>query len=180
MEIKHKFIGLTGTNGSGKGEAALFLAANGYSRCSLSDVIREELYARGEEPSRDNMIRTGNELRATGGPDVLARRISAKLEPPAVIDSIRNVAEVDCLRRLPGFILVAVDAPVELRYQRVLLRGRNESAGTLDEFRRKEDEERAGGRDEQQLGPVMAAADLTITNEGTLEEFHAKLRGLLT
>ncbi len=178
--IKHPFIGLAGTNGAGKGEAAAFLTARGYACRSLSDAIREELAARGLEASRDNLIRTGNELRASFGPDVLARRISAGLAAPAVIDSIRNLAEVECLRRLPGFILVAVDAPVELRFERARLRGRNESAGTLEEFRRKEDQERCGGPAEQQLASVMAAADLTITNEGTLEEFHAKLRGLLT
>ncbi len=36
-------IGLTGTNGAGKGEVASFFMKKGYAYFSLSDVIREEL-----------------------------------------------------------------------------------------------------------------------------------------
>lgn len=178
--MRYRYIGLTGTNGSGKGEAAAFLASLGYELHSLSDIIREELAARGLEASRDNMISMGNELRAAEGPDILARRTCDRLAGPAVIDSIRNLREVLCLRgRLDGFVLVAVDAPLAIRYERTRLRGRNESARTLDEFRLKEDEERSGGSGRQQLEAVMAAADLTVANDGTLEEFHLKLKGLL-
>jgi len=179
MKMKYKFIGLTGTNAAGKGEAAAFFADRGYRYHSLSDVIREELAGRGQETSRDNLIRTGNELRLRHGNDVLARRISERLAPPAVIDSIRNIQEVLFLRRLDGFILIAVDAPVEIRFERARQRGRNESAHSLGEFRKKEEEELAGGRNEQHLKTVMAAADVTVTNDGTLEEFHRKLKGLI-
>ena len=90
MKTPPRLIGLTGTNGAGKGEAAAFFMARGYAYFSLSDVIRDELRARGEAVSRDNLIRTGNELRERFGPDVLARRTMAKVGGPAVIDSIRN------------------------------------------------------------------------------------------
>ena len=39
----------------------------GYVYFSLSDIIREELTRRGEPPSRDNLIRAGNELRERFG-----------------------------------------------------------------------------------------------------------------
>ena len=99
MKIPPRLIGLTGTNGAGKGEAAAFFSARGYAYFSLSDVIREELRARGEAVSRDSLIRTGNELRERCGPDVLAGRTMAKVGGPAVIDSIRNMHEVAFLRR---------------------------------------------------------------------------------
>ena len=45
-------IGLTGTNGAGKGEIAAFLAAERRIRAhSLSDVIRDALAADGLEPA---------------------------------------------------------------------------------------------------------------------------------
>jgi dephospho-CoA kinase len=179
MSDRPRFIGLTGTNGAGKGECAAFLKSRGYAVHSLSDILREELRERGLEAARDNLIRIGNELRETFGPDVLARRTAAKITAPAVIDSIRNVREVECLRELPGFILLAVDAPLEVRFERAAARGRDESAATPEEFRKKEEEEMNGGTSAQQLGACMAIADRLIVNDGTLEELHHKLEELL-
>ena len=177
MRTPPRLIGLTGTNGAGKGEAAAYFKAKGYACFSLSDVIREELGERGEPVSRDSLIRAGNELRGRFGPDVLARRTLAKVGDGerAVIDSIRNVHEIAFLRRQGGFVLLAVDAPVAVRFARVAVRGRDESAADLEAFRNKEDEERAGGAAAQQLEACMAAADLLVVNDGTIAEFHAKL-----
>lgn len=177
MKTPPRLIGLTGTNGAGKGEAAAYFAARGYARYSLSDVIREELGRRAEPVSRDNLIRTGNELRESLGADVLARRTMDKVGPTgrATIDSIRNTSEIDFLRRQDGFVLLAIDAPVALRFARVAVRGRDESAADLESFRKKEDQERAGGATGQQLEACLAAADRLIINDGTLAEFHRKL-----
>jgi dephospho-CoA kinase len=177
MTTEPRLIGLTGTNGAGKGEAAAYFAGRGYVRHSLSDVIREELERRGEPASRDNLIRTGNELRERFGPDVLARRTLAKIGPDerAVIDSVRNLAEIACLRGQAGFVLLAIDAPVEVRFARAAVRGRDESAADLEAFRKKEAQERAGGAAAQQLEAAMAAADRLVVNDGTLAEFHRKL-----
>jgi dephospho-CoA kinase len=177
MTTPPRLIGLTGTNGAGKGEAAAYFAAKGYARLSLSDVLREELARRGEPASRDNLIRVGNELRKRFGSDVLARRTMEKIGPGdrAVIDSIRNTGEIAFFRRQEGFVLLAIDAPPALRFARAAARGRDESAGDLEAFKRKEEEERAGGAGAQQLGASMAAADRLIVNDGTLEEFRRKL-----
>ena len=175
---KPRLIGLTGTNSAGKGEAAAWFRSKGFAYHSLSDIIRDELRARGLEPSRDNLIRTGNELRAAFGPDVLARRtLDAVGTERAVIDSIRNTREVAFFRAQAkdDFVLLAIDAPVEVRFARSVTRGRDESAATLDEFRAKEDVERGGNDWAQQLEACMAMADALVTNDGTLEEFHAKL-----
>jgi dephospho-CoA kinase len=143
VNARPRLIGLTGTNGAGKGEAAAYFRAKGYAYFSLSDVIRDELRERGEPTSRDNLIRTGNELRERFGPDVLALRTIEKIggEGRAVIDSIRNMSEIESLRGQKGFVLLAIDAPVALRFERVTARGRDESAAGLEAFRKKEDEE---------------------------------------
>jgi dephospho-CoA kinase len=179
MKERPRLIGLTGTNGAGKGEAAAFFKTKGYAYASLSDIVRDELRARGLEITRDNLIRTGNELRTQFGPDVLARRTMAKVKGPAVIDSIRNTREVDYFRAQKGFVLLAFDAPIGVRFARVAARGRDESAGTLEEFRKKEEEERAGGEAAQQLEACMAAADHLVLNTGTLDDLHRKLEKLL-
>ncbi len=177
MTTAPRLIGLTGTNGAGKGEAAAYFGTRGYAYYSLSDVIREELARRGEPASRDNLIRAGNELRRSFGPDILARRTVARIGAGerAVIDSIRNLREIEFLRRQQGFLLLAIDAPIEVRFARAALRGRDESAGDIEAFRKKEGQERAGGAAAQQLEASMAAADRIIVNDGTLEEFHRKL-----
>jgi len=170
-----RLIGLTGTNGAGKGQAAAFFMARGYAYLSLSDILREELGARGEAVTRDNLIRTGNELRERFGPDVLARRAMAKVVGPAVIDSIRNTHEIAFLRSQEGFVLLAIDAPVNVRFARVAARGRDESAADLEAFRNKERQERTGGATSQQLEACMAAADRLILNDGTIPDLHRKL-----
>ncbi len=179
MKKKVRFIGLTGTNGSGKGKAAAYFKKKGYSYFSLSDLIREELQKNGKELTRDNLIEKGNELRDTHGPAMLAQQARKKVKGKAVIDSIRNPFEVEYLRKDKEFILLAIDAPVELRYERVKKRGRKESASTLQEFIKKEEEEMTGSEKGQQLRRCMKMADFVIFNDGTLEDFQLKLEEML-
>jgi dephospho-CoA kinase len=173
--FRHRLIGLTGTNGAGKGEVASYLMKKGYAYVSLSDEIRADLRRRGKGSSRDQLIAAGNALRRRYGADILARRAVKKVKDRTVIDSIRNASEVAFLRRQDDFILVAVDAPAELRYARVRKRGRAESASTLEEFMAKEKEEMTGGRSGQQLRRCLALADVTIVNDGTFEALHRRI-----
>jgi len=179
MIQRHILIGLTGTNGAGKGVTAEFFKSRGYAFVSLSDAIREELRRAGIPESRDALIAQGNELRRVFGPDVLARRTLAGIAGPTVIDSIRNPAEVAALREQPGFILLAINAPAALRFERVSLRGRNESAATFEDFLDKEAEEKSADPAAQQIHTCVALADLTITNDGSIEDLHRRLEELL-
>lgn len=173
--VAHRLIGLTGTNGAGKSEVAAILRERGYAYVSLSDELRVELKKKGVEPTRDNLIAAGNALRRRFGPDILARRVMKKIAGPTVIDSIRTAREVAFFRRQKGFVLVAVDAPVRLRFLRVHRRGRPESAATLAEFIAKESEEMSGGRTGQQLRRTMAMADVTIWNDGSRAALRRKV-----
>jgi dCMP deaminase len=176
---QYRLIGLTGANGAGKGVVAEFLRTKGYDYFSLSDVIRDRLREEQKEASRDNMIQKGNDLRRQFGPDILARLVMEKVRAKAVIDSIRNVREVDYLRSQGGFILIAVDAPAAIRFERVRARGRDESARTLQEFNRKETEENSEDVEAQQLHKVIDLADIRLTNDGSLDDLHRKLEELL-
>lgn len=179
MNKNIRLFGLTGTNAAGKGEVAALLGKKGYAYFSLSDVIREELRSEGLEATRNNLIAKGNFLRRKYGPDILARKIIEKITGKAVIDSIRNPEEVRFLRTQEHFFLLAVDAPVALRYERAGKRGREESAGTLKEFIAKEKEEMSSGRDNQQLHTCMDMADALIVNEGSLDDLARKLEAVL-
>lgn len=179
MKRAHKLIGLTGTNGSGKGEAAAFFKTHGYSYFSLSDIIRDELIQEHRAITRDHLIQKGNQLREKYGADILARRVMDQVTGKAVIDSIRNLQEVQYLRKQESFILLAIDAPVEIRYTRVIQRGRNESASTLQEFIAKEEEEMTQKEKGQQLEACMRMADYRVTNESSLADFYKKLEKFL-
>jgi dephospho-CoA kinase len=175
MKNRTRIFGLTGTNGAGKGEAAEYFRKNGYDYFSLSDLIREELVKKGLPPTRDNMIKEGNGLRKKYGPDILARRVMKKIKGNAVVDSIRNSREAAFLKKQKGFLLLGIDAPAALRFERVKQRGRDESAATFEEFSAKEKEEMASSQTGQQLAACMKMADLIILNDGTLDDFHKKL-----
>jgi len=179
MNKRTRLIGLTGTNGSGKGEAASFFVKKGYAYFSLSDIIRDELRNKGQEITRDNLIRMGNSMREELSSDILAQMVMKKIKGKAVIDSIRNPKEVEYLRKQQGFLLLSIDALPKIRYERVKKRGREESVLTLQEFIAKEAEEMSTEERSQQLQVCMKMADFTIQNNGTLRELHTKLEKLL-
>ena len=179
MKKKVRVIGLTGTNSSGKGETAAYFQKRRYAYVSLSDVIRGELEREGIPLTRDNLIRKGNHMREARGADVLARLVMKDIKGKTVVDSIRNPEEVEYLRQRGDFILLAIDAPVEIRFERAKKRGREESASTLQEFIAKEAEEMTGLRTGQQLSNCIQMADFKIDNDGTLEDLHKKLETFL-
>ena len=178
------FVGLTGRNASGKGEAAEFFKARGFHYLSLSDLLREELASRGVAPTRENLIATGKVLRAAEGPGTLAARALKKLQGGGtdlhwVIDSIRSPAEVTTLRALPDFTLLAIDAPAELRFARLCARGRAGDSATPAQFIAQEAAEDTNDPNGQQLSATFALADVIIANDGERAELQARLEAFL-
>ena len=181
-------IGLTGRNASGKGEAANYLKEKGFVYYSLSDALREEATKRGSEHSRDNLIKLGNDLRAKFGASYLAQQINKKIKKQQqgknknqnfVVDSIRSPFEAKELMKNKGFVLVGIDAPIELRFRRLLERNRLGDAKTLEEFKQQEQRENLKSDANQQLDATFGMADKVILNEGVLEDLHKKIDDLI-
>ncbi|MBI3921867.1 MAG: AAA family ATPase [Armatimonadetes bacterium] len=170
-------IGLTGRYAAGKGEVAQQLKAKGFIYHSLSDALREELTRRGEEITRERLTQVGNELRQNEGSGVLARLIMSRLDPAhnAIVDSIRNPMEVEALRSLDEFFLLFVDAPAEVRFERLKARARERDPVTWEEFQRMEGAEVSGASHQQQLAKVEELADFHVTNGTTLEDLHQQV-----
>lgn len=173
-------LGLTGPNASGKGEAATYLSRLGFRVHSLSDIVREEARAEGLPTERRYLIEVGNRLRREGGPGVLAERILERLGERDAVDSIRNPAEIEVLRRLPHFFLIGVSAPTEVRFKRSLSRARPGDPQTLSQFRRREAQENTDDPAAQQLDAALALADRRIVNHGDLEALHRALDRSIT
>jgi dephospho-CoA kinase len=172
-------IGLTGPNASGKGEVAKLLGETGFALHSLSDIVRESAAHQSLQPTRDNLIAAGVRLRVEEGPGALAARILPRLTGRAVVDSIRGPAEVARLRTLPRFILLGIDAPVNLRFERAQRRGRLGDGASLEEFIRKEERENSEAETGQQLRRTLALADRVIRNDGTLDDLARNVRRAL-
>ncbi len=83
------------------------------------------------------------------------------------------------LRRLPHFVLVGVRAPQELRFRRATERARPGDPATLDEFRRREEQENTASETAQQLDATFGLADRVIDNRGDLDGLHRAVQGLL-
>src|SRR6266850_2740679 len=174
-------IGLTGRNASGKGEVAKYLQKKSFYYYSLSNVIRDEIRLRGEEPTRDRLIIVGNELRQRYGANILAERILAKIEDDKhyIIDSIRNPSEVNAFRAAKHFRLVRVEAPPEVRFRRILARRRESDPRTLEEFKELELREAEGDDTSQNLVKVELMAEHTLINDSTLERLYPQIDELL-
>jgi dCMP deaminase len=175
-------IGLTGKNGSGKTAVCDYLKSRGFEYHSLSDAIRNEIRSRGVEITRDKLIEVGTELREKHGPGILAERVLAGLDNDHnyVIDSIRNPYEVDALKRRPDFTLLVLEADEKIRFERSRLRGRENAAQTFEQFMAEEVRElESGNPASQQLIATQQKADISISNNGTVEELHRRLDEVL-
>lgn len=141
--------------------------------------MRDEATCLGLEHTRDNLIDTGVQLRQAGGPGALAKATLAHLTTRSVVDSIRNPGEVAVLRDLPHFILLGVDAPQLLRFERSLRRGRLGDGATIEEFAEKERRENSITEAGQQLRATFGLADVKIINDGTIELLRDRVREAL-
>lgn len=177
-------IGLTGKNGSGKGEVVQFLQSCGYEAYSLSDILREELKKKGKKITRENLIEIGRALRQKEGFSVLAERTLCKLEPDKnyVIDSIRNPEEVRALRKhRKDFILLSIEAKRSIRFSRIKARNREGDAKTLQTFIQMEEREfKSQDPAAQQLLDTARMADHVVPNNGSLAKLHETLKKKLT
>ena len=177
-------IGLTGTNGAGKGTVADYLVREkGFTHYSARSFITEEVKKRNMPIDRNAMIIVGNDLRKEHGPAyvleqlyLLARAVGGN----AVVESIRTTGEVVGLRQYDDFYLIGVDAPQSIRYQRILERKSATDSATFDEFVAIENREmQSQDPGIQNIAAVLSLADVVIVNNGTPEELFAKIEAKL-
>ena len=167
-------IGTVGLAGSGKGEAATVAREAGVPVVTMGDVIRRECRDRGLDPAEHHGA-IAVALREENGPDAIAQRSLPIIEEHVVVDGIRSDVEVERFVEAFGddFVLVSIEAPFEVRRERIDERGRDDP-----------DVEGLSERDERELGFGMGAAmeraDVTIENTDSLSAFRARVRELLT
>ena len=173
-------IGLTGTMASGKDVIAEILKKKGFIILSLSDEVREEAKARGIEPTRENWQTIGNEMRKEFGNGILAQKVLRKVSDPQkhyVINGIRNTSEVHELKNWPSFYLIAVDAPQQMRFQRMIQRNRPSDPKNFYDFMKVDGIDQGLNQDDsgQQVKACIQLAEYHIFNEFSTERLADKV-----
>ncbi len=174
-------IGLTGENCAGKGSTAEYLGKKGFYYLSLSDVIREELTSEGKEITRDALIKKGNSLREEFGPSILAKKVLLKVEDNKnyVIDSIRNNAEAEELKKRGAFLFY-ITAPPEVRFKRMKERNREDDPTTYAAFVHIEKiEQKSDVATHQSLSDAMKNANIKIVNDADFQHLYDQIDNAL-
>ena len=178
-------IGLTGTKASGKGEVAEMIKKRGFAYFSLSDRVREEAAARGlANYNVKDLQDIGNDLRKKFGNGILAKRTleTAKGTENFIIDGIKNLGEIEELKKYGNFILIAVDALPFERFSRLLRRGRPSDPKTMSEFMKIDERDRGISEADsgQQVAKCMEKANFRIVNNGNIEHLRNKVEVMLS
>lgn len=177
-------IGVTGTNGSGKGEVAEYLAKEKeFTHFSARAAIVAEIERRGLPVNRDTMTSVSIDMRAKNGADSIMRSLYEEAIAKggnAVIESIREVPGAEFLKAHDGF-LIAVDADKKIRYARIIKRGSSTDYVDFDTFVAQENREMQNADlAKQNVRKVMELADITLENNGTLRDLHEKIDAVLS
>jgi dephospho-CoA kinase len=176
-----KIIGITGPFGSGKTTASTFFEKKGYKVIVLSSFLEEEAKKRKLMVTRKVLQDLGNEWRTLYGHGVLMENAlrSAKKEQKLVIDGIRNLGEVEVLKKKKG-VLLAIIADRKVRYRRLKkLKMREKLTPALFEKLDLRDigvNEKITGL---QTAFCIALADVFIDSNTGMETFKDRLEGFL-
>jgi len=176
-------IGITGTNGSGKGSVVDILKKQGFKHYSAREFISKELNKQNLEITRDNLREVSNEIRRKNGPDFIIKSLyeeSIKNNENAVIESIRNIPEMNWLKGKPAFYLLAVDADIKIRYERIVKRKQSTDNITFEEFIKQENKEKSNKEiNKQNLDECIKNADFMIYNDGSFDNLEREVKNII-
>lgn len=174
---KRSVVVLVGEPLAGKEIASQYLVRRHHFVSFRFSKILNDILARLRLPiSRPNQTALANALRERFGGGILAEVIKQEIErgrhARVVIDGMRNPAEYEILKRVSGFLLVYLTAPLAVRYQRV--HARREKVGehrfSLEDFKR--DEKLPN---ELFIGKLGRKAKVKIVNDASVAELYRRL-----
>ncbi|MEK7494452.1 MAG: AAA family ATPase [Patescibacteria group bacterium] len=180
--MKKIIIGVTGEIASGKDTVTQYLEEK-YSakKYRFSDTLRGVLSELGLEETRLNLHNLSTALRHNYGENILAQGIQLRVIRDTsadliVIDGIRRKYDMDFFVDFPGFVLIYVSAPIELRYERTIKRHQNadDQTKTFEEFQADHERET-----ETTILALKEQAKFVIENTGSLEDLQVSIEKIL-
>ncbi|MCA9332945.1 AAA family ATPase [Candidatus Saccharibacteria bacterium] len=179
--MAHEIVGIVGTSASGKNTGAEYLEAEGYLHFDTGEIVRQEAIKRFSSEDQAACRQAGHELRQELGGGALAllaiheyKKRRTEYEG-LVVSGMRAFAPAQTIADNKG-LLIYVDAPVEQRFERLVLRGRNGESKTLKDFVIFEEEEITGTLNTgQNLSMIADISHIHIYNDGDIADYLAKI-----
>ena len=177
-------IGITGTLGAGKGTIVDYLVREKkFTHYSVRAFLIKEIEKRNLPVNRDSMVLVANDLRANHIPSYITDCLyeeAKKNNHNSIIESIRTPGEIISLRQKGAFLLIAIDADIAIRYQRITLRGSETDQISFEEFVANEAREmNSDDPNKQNLQKCLEMADIRIENNEGFTELYNKLENIL-
>ena len=178
-------VTVVGLPGSGKSMAAEMLKKKGFEVIELGDIWRELL--KKNHISRFDPIGTREftrRIRQRFGKDVYARYAFRKVQKKralVAIMGIRSTYEMDYLKKhLKNVYIIALLAPMRMRYGRLKARGKPEDPKDLKDFKWLDTREKRGfmkARSEEKHGVmhIIKGADYVIANTSTVSKLESNI-----
>lgn len=178
-------IWITWTLGAWKWTIVDFLKQNyWFWHLSVREFLTDEIKKRNLPINRDSMVLVANELRTQFWPDHIASQLYNKAlqtDKPQIIESIRTLWEIQTLRNKWDFILFAIDADPEIRYNRITSRASETDQVSFDEFIMNEQREMNNtDPTKQNLAWCIAQADFIFNNNSTLQDLQNQIDQTMT
>lgn len=183
-----RIIGIAGTFAGGKDTLANYLVEHfNYRHYSTGDMVREESMQQKGSIERPVLHEVANNMRKTYGAGYFAQKALDKLADHGdaagiVVSGLRSLGEAKAVMQSGG-VLMFVDAPVEIRYERMKARQRDdETVKTPEQFKQGEAAEWFSGDNDADFNMrgIKAMAPLQINNASGLEDFLLHARQLLS
>ncbi len=175
-------LGFVGEISCGKSTATQYLKSK-YSAVTFkfSDSLRDVASRMHIEQSRINLQNLSTILRQNFGEDLLSKILAEDVRNATaqiiITEGIRRPSDIEHLKNVPEFKIIAVNTDPRLRYERLTQRSENvdDQNKTWEEFQKDGLQEA-----ELQIKAVIDQADFTLDNNGSAEDLYTQIDALMT